>query len=90
MTEKKPNATVTCSHCGTEIWFVKEPNLPNGFSLVCSKCVRRKIYRLEDVHIPREVRDQSHWLPLKATVAVGPSAEPVPVKAQRYRAHGFF
>ena len=54
MTEtKKPNAAVTCLHCGTEIWFVKEPDLPEGFSLLCAKCGRRKIYSLAEVHIPK-------------------------------------
>jgi DNA-directed RNA polymerase subunit RPC12/RpoP len=46
MAETKPNAAVTCSNCGAEIKFVKEPNLPEGFSLACPKCKRRKIYAL--------------------------------------------
>ena len=51
MAETKPNAAVTCSNCGAEIEFVKEPRLPEGFSLVCPKCKRRKIYALADIYI---------------------------------------
>jgi hypothetical protein len=47
----KPKAAVTCSNCGAEIEFVKEPRLPEGFSLVCPKCKRRKIYALADIYI---------------------------------------
>ena len=50
---KKPNAAVTGFHCGAQIEFVKEPKLPDGFSLACSRCGRRKIYQLADIYIPK-------------------------------------
>lgn len=53
MVENRPNAAVTCSHCGAEIRFFKEPKLPEGFSLVCPGCSRRKIYALADIYIPK-------------------------------------
>jgi hypothetical protein len=50
---KKPNAAVTGFHCGAQIEFVKEPKLPDGFSLACSRCGHRKIYQLADIYIPK-------------------------------------
>jgi hypothetical protein len=59
MVENKPNAAVTCSHCGVEILFFKKPKLPEGFSLICARCGRRKIYALGDVRIPKGSNEQS-------------------------------
>ena len=50
---KKPNAAVNCLHCGAQIKFVKEPKLPEGFSLSCPRCGRRKIYQLANIYIPK-------------------------------------
>jgi len=59
MVENKSNAAVTCPHCGVEIPFFKKPKLPEGFSLACPVCARRKIYALGDIHIPKESDQQS-------------------------------
>ena len=53
MVESRPNAAVTCSHCGAEIRFFKEPKLPEGFSLACPTCSRRKVYALAEIYIPK-------------------------------------
>jgi DNA-directed RNA polymerase subunit RPC12/RpoP len=54
MVETKPNAAVTCSQCGAEIRFFKDPKIPEEFSLACPSCARRKIYVRLDIHIPKE------------------------------------
>ena len=54
MVENKPNAAVTCSQCGAEIRFFKDPKIPEEFSLACPRCARRKIYVRLDIHIPKE------------------------------------
>jgi hypothetical protein len=59
MVEPRPNAAVACSHCGSEIRFFKEPGLPDGFSLACTQCGRRKIYALADIYIPIESKKPS-------------------------------
>jgi hypothetical protein len=59
MLENRLNAAVSCSYCGAEIRFFKEPKLPEGFSLACPKCARRKIYALVDIHTRSESEHQS-------------------------------